>query len=44
MVEIAEIEQPKMQIGFVQTESKEVAAAAERFARRFRQDIELDHL
>ncbi|MEN1988154.1 LysR family transcriptional regulator [Paenibacillus hubeiensis] len=44
MVEIAEIEQPKMQIGFVQTESKEVAAAAERFARRFRQAIELDHL
>ncbi|MEC0128986.1 LysR family transcriptional regulator [Paenibacillus pabuli] len=44
MVEIASIDQPKMQIGFVQTESKEVAAAAERFAQRFRQAIELDQL
>ncbi|NMI07510.1 LysR family transcriptional regulator [Paenibacillus sp. SZ31] len=44
MVEIAGIDQPKMQIGFVQTESKECAVAAERFARRFRQAIELDHL
>ncbi|KOY13100.1 LysR family transcriptional regulator [Paenibacillus xylanivorans] len=44
MVEIASIDQPKMQIGFVQTESKEVAVAAERFAQRFRQAIELDQL
>ncbi|QOS77028.1 LysR family transcriptional regulator [Paenibacillus sp. JNUCC31] len=44
MVEIASIDQPKMQIGFVQTESKEVAIAAERFAQRFRQAIELDQL
>lgn len=44
MVEIASIDQPKMQIGFVQTESKEVAVAAERFAQKFRQAIELDYL
>lgn len=44
MVEIASIDQPKMQIGFVQTESKEVAVSAERFAQRFRQAIELDQL
>lgn len=44
MVEIASMDQPKMQIGFVQTESKEVAVAAERFAQRFRQAIELDQL
>ncbi|WP_434752787.1 LysR family transcriptional regulator [Paenibacillus amylolyticus] len=44
MVEITEIQQPKMQIGFVQTESREAAAAAEQFARRFKQAIELGHL
>ncbi|WP_427181459.1 LysR family transcriptional regulator [Paenibacillus sp. TC-CSREp1] len=44
MVEITEIQQPKMQIGFVQTESREAVAAAEQFARRFRQAIELGHL
>ncbi|PYE47254.1 LysR family transcriptional regulator [Paenibacillus barcinonensis] len=44
MIEITEIQQPKMQIGFVQTESREAAAAAEQFARHFRQAIELGHL
>ncbi|WP_440116563.1 LysR substrate-binding domain-containing protein [Paenibacillus sp. QZ-Y1] len=44
MVEITAIDQPEMQIGFVQTEFKEAAVAAERFAQRFRQAIELGHL
>ena len=44
MVDMTDIPQPKMQIGFVQTESREAAAAAEQFARRFKQAIELGHL
>ncbi|WP_338541763.1 LysR family transcriptional regulator [Paenibacillus tundrae] len=44
LIEITGIDQPKMQIGFVQAESKEIALAAERFTLKFRQAIELGHL
>lgn len=44
IIEIADIHQPDMQIGFVQSQARPLSPGAERFATRFRQAIEMAHL
>lgn len=44
IIEISDMGQPEMQIGFLQSQSRALGPGAERFAARFRQAIELGHL
>lgn len=44
IIEIAEIAQPEMQIGFLRSGARALGAGVERFEARFRQGIEMGHL
>ncbi|OWA37738.1 LysR family transcriptional regulator [Saccharibacillus sp. O16] len=44
IIEIADVGQPDMQIGFLRSEARALGPGAELFATRFRQAIELGHL
>jgi len=44
IIEIADMAQPEMQIGFLRSETRALGAGVERFAARFRQAIEMGHL